>query len=576
MADLPVTPLADYGQLLSSLPLADSTIATQSAQQAVARANVGNIQANTAYTGVQTQGAQIANQGAQLSLNALKQAYAGGVPSVGQPASSAIGATGMDADDVTQHAIDKFAPLPTKPPAALQQQAYMLSLGGKPEAAKGLLDMYATQVAGANQQRQLAANQSYQTADQVANAPVGAAFEMLSRFNPQAAQGLKQKYADATPEELDTDVRQFAQHIGIATHQYTGRPTEFQNGVLVDKNSGDPVVGSKQVLTGLEGSAKAQAFKDANELVTVHNSDGSDSQIPRWKQAGFHSAEGYYVSADKAARSSANSAAAASEPPGNTATTVGPPKAVTAPVAPASVTTDPVLKSALADPDYKIKTPPVQAGKTPTPAELDQQKVTVAARTDLLSNAQDATNTGAQALQYMQAARAIIDSKGAPITGPLGALVAKASSVFGGVDATNYQEFAKYLGNSAIQAGKGNFGKGMTQNDVQLQKDELSPSVHMTDAALKDLLDAGIKNTQFTMDSAKRVRPYLATGGDPQSYAQWNDKHFSRSEAVNTPKAPPPPKIASDNSAGAAEGAKSLSKSGKPIVFQGGHWQYAN
>lgn len=568
MADLPVTPLADYGQLLSSLPLADSTIATQSAQQNVARANVGMIQA-------QTQGANIQNQADALSLGALKQAYASGVPNVNQPASTAIGATGMDADDVTQHAIDKFAPLPTKPPPAIQQQAYLLSLGKRPEAGKALLDMYATQVAGANQQRQLAANQSYQTAETVASAPTGAAFETLSRVNPQAAAGLKQKYADATPEELDADVRQFAQHIGIATHQYSGRDTDFQNGVLVDKKDGKPVLGSEQVLTGLEGSGKAQAFKDSKELVTVHNSDGSDSQVPRWQQAGFHSAEGYVIAADKAARASAATASATPAGQGNTAATVGPPKTVTAPVAPASVTTDPVLKSALADPDYKIKTPPVQSGKTPTPAELDQQKVTVAARTDLLSNAQDATNTGAQALQYMQAARAIIDSKGAPITGPLGALVAKASSVFGGVDATNYQEFAKYLGNSAIQAGKGNFGKGMTQNDVQLQKDELSPSVHMTDAALKDLLDAGIKNTQFTMDSAKRVRPYLATGGDPQSYAQWNDKYFSRSEAVNTPK-PPPPKVASNNTAGAAEGAKSLSKSGKPIVFQGGHWQYSN
>ena len=39
----------------------------------------------------------------------------------------------------------------------------------------------------------------------------------------------------------------------------------------------------------------------------------------------------------------------------------------------------------------------------------------------------------------------------------------------------------------------------------------------MTDDALKNLLDSGIRNTQYTMDSAKRVRAYLATGGDPQS-----------------------------------------------------------
>jgi hypothetical protein len=524
MADLPVTPLANYGQLLSSLPLADSEIASQSAAQNLNRAQTAQVQATT-------QGTNIANQGAQLSLDALKQAYGGGVPTVNQP--STIGGTGVGTDDVTQHAIDKFAPLPTKPPAALQQQAYMLSMGGKPDAAKGLLDMYATQVAGANQQRQLAANQSYQTAETVASAPPGAAFETLSRVNPEAAAGLKAKYPNASADELDADVRQFAQHIGIATHQYSGRDTEFQNGVLVDKKDGKPVLGAEQVLTGLDAKGKEGAFSSANELVTVHNSDGSDTQVPRWQQAGYHSAESYVIAADKNARSSANNAP---PPSGNTASTAGPPKAVTAPVKPASVTTDPVLKDALADPDYKIKTPPIVAGRTPTPAELDQQKATVQARTDLLSNAQEATNTGAQALQYMNAAKAIMESKGAPVTGPLGGLVAKLTSPFGSVDATNYQEAAKYLGNAAIQAGKGNFGKGMTQNDVQLQKDELSPSVHMTDGALKDLINAGIKNTQYTLDSAKRVRPYLATGGDPQSYAEWNDKHFSRTDAVNTPK----------------------------------------
>lgn len=554
MADLPVTPLANYGELLSSLPLAASTVATQSAQQNLTRAQTGQVQATT-------QGTDIANQSAQLSLDALKQAYSGGVPSVNQPPPS-IGNTGVGTDDVTQHAIDRFAPLPTKPPAALQQQAYLLQIGGKPEAGKGLLDMYATQVAGANQQRQLAANQSYQTAETVASAPPGAAFETLSRVNPQAAAGLKQKYADATPEELDADVRQFAQHIGIATHQYTGRDTDFQNGVLVDKKDGKPVLGSEQVLTGLNAGEKSSAFAAANELVTVHNSNGTDDQIPRWQKAGFHSAESYVIAADKNARGSANAPPAS----GNTSANAGPPKKVT--VEPPSVTADPVLKEALADPDFKLKTLPVIAGRTQSPAEAEQQKVTVAARTDLLSNAQEATNTGAQALQYMKAAQAILDSKGAPVTGPLGSLIAKASSIFGGADASNYQEVAKYLGNSAIQAGKGNFGKGMTQNDVQLQKDELSPSVHMTDGALKDLLDAGVKNTQYTIDSAKRVPKYLADRGDPQTFAQWNDKHFSRSDAVNKPEAPKPTQSA------AAEGATSVSKSGKPIVFANGHWQY--
>lgn len=564
MSDVPFPTnlLPSYQTPQSMIQAAANTASTQAGTQNTI-ANTGLIGAQTGLLGLQTQGADIANQGAQLSLNALKQAYSGGVPSVNQPASTTIGGTGVGADDVTQGAIDKYAPLPTKPPAALQQQAYQLSLGGKPDAAKGLLDMYATQVAGANQQRQLGANQAYQTAETVAAAPDGAAWDTLNRVNPQAAASLKTKYADATPEELDADVRTFAKHIGIATHQYTGRDTDFQNGVLVDKKDGKPVLGSEQVLTGLEGGGKAQAFKDSKELVTVHNSDGSDSQVPRWQQAGFNSAEGYVIAADKAARASSANATAAPASTGNTTATVGPPKAVTAPVAPASVTADPVLKSALADPDFKVKTPPIVAGRTPTPAELDQQKVTVAARTDLLSNAQDATNTGGQALQYLNAAKAIMDSKGAPVVGPLGAIVSKLTAPFGSVDATNYAEAAKYLGNAAIQAGKGNFGKGMTENDVNLQKDQLSPSVHMPDAALRDLIDAGIKNTQYGMDSAKRVRAYLATGGDPQSFAQWNDKHFSRSDVVNAPKAAP---------ATAATVQTATGPNGQKLYLRNGQW----
>lgn len=528
-------------------------MAIQAATAQNLQASTGQTQAQTGLLGAQTTGADIANQGAGLKLGLLQNYYAQNQPGAspspapGQSDSSAgetVGGTNFSPDQVSSGIISKYAPLPTAPPAsAVAQDAYAKSIGA-PELA---VATYKAQVDGANQKRQLGANGVYQMAETVASAPPGAAFETFSRINPQAAESLKAQHPSDDPDQLDADARLLAQHTGIAVHQYTGRDTDFQNGVLVDKKDGKPVLGSSQVLTGLEGGAKAQAFKDANELVTVHNSDGSDSQVPRWQTATnpstgrpFGSAESYYIAADKAARSTANSpAASAPAPQGNTTATVGPPKVVTAPVAPASVTADPALKTALSDPEYKIKTAPVVSGRTPTPGELDQQKTTVQARTDLLGNAQDTTNTGAQALQYLQAARTIMDSKGAPVTGKAGEYYSWASGLVGGNQATNYQEVAKYLGNAAIQAGHGNFGKGMTQSDVSLQKDELSPSVHMTDGALKDLLDAGIKNTQYGVDSAKRVRSFLATGGDPQQFAQWNDKYFNRSATVNKPDAGP-------------------------------------
>src|ERR1700675_4359552 len=55
MADLPVTPLADYGSLLSSYPQAQSNIQTQQAQQALTRAQIPLVGAQTSLMGAQAQ-----------------------------------------------------------------------------------------------------------------------------------------------------------------------------------------------------------------------------------------------------------------------------------------------------------------------------------------------------------------------------------------------------------------------------------------------------------------------------------------------------------------------------------------
>jgi len=532
-------------------------------------AQTGQIQANTGLLGAQTQGADIANQGANLKLGLLQNYYAQNQPGAnpqapaGQaPSGDTVGGTNFSPDQVSSGIIAKYAPIPTAPPpSAVAQDAYAKSIGA-PELA---VASYKAQIDNVNQQKQLGANGVYQMAETVASAPAGAAFDTFNRINPQAAAALKAAHPSDDPDQLDADARLLAQHTGIAVHQYTGRDTDFQNGVLVDKKDGKPVLGSQQVLTGLDAAGKEKAFASANEPVQI----GDQLPQPRWQAAGFPSAESYVIKADQAARSSAANPPAAS--PGNTSATAPPPQKL--PPAAAVAPVDPVLKAALGDHDYDLKPLPTPKTQEDLKSNNDLRQASNAARTDLLSDAKDATTSGSQSIQYLNAAKAIMNSKGAPVTGPLGELVAWATKPFGSVDATNYQEAAKYLGNAAIQAGKGNFGKGMTQQDVSLQKDELSPSVHMTDGALRDLIDAGIKNTQYTLDSAKRVPQYLSATKDPQQFAQWNDKYFNRSAAVNKPTAPQTPQTPTA-SAGAAEGAKSMSKSGKPIVFSGGHWQY--
>jgi hypothetical protein len=349
-------------------------------QMAQQNASIQQTQAQTGLLGAQTQGADIANQSAALTLGAYQNAINGG--SAGSPGGagapggqpppggtpSGIGQTGVDPNDVTDYAISKFAPIPTARPPSVTQQMYQWNLAGKPEVAASIGAQYDQQVAGANQQRQLGANAAYQTAEQVANAPAGAAFETLNRYDPQAAAAVKAKYPDDSADQLDADVRTYAQHIGIATHQYTGRDTDLQNGVLVDKKDGAPVLGSEQVLTGLDNAGRTSTWKDANELVTVQNTDGSTSQIPRFRQAGYNTAEQYLVAADRAARSSANTGAPApNTTPSSSAPSATRAAPTTAPKAPAasaaSTTQAPLLPGV--DLNTLPKSPAPVSGRTP-------------------------------------------------------------------------------------------------------------------------------------------------------------------------------------------------------------------
>jgi hypothetical protein len=527
-------------------------------------AQTQNLQANAALTGTQDQGAQIANQGAALKLGLLQNYYGQNQPGTQQGPSPAatptqIGSTGVGADDIAAQAVSKYAPLPTAPPAsAVAQDAYAKSIGA-PELA---VATYKAQVDSVNQQKILDANASYQTAETVASSDPGTAWATLNRINPQAAAGLKQKYADATPDELDADVRSFAQHIGIATHQYTGRDTDFQNGVLVDKKDGKPVLGSEQVLTGLDAAGKQKAFEDANSPITL--GDGLPGR--KWQGSidpstgrAYTSAESYVIAADKAARSSAAATPPTQQPApgsngagpgGNLISTAGAPNSTStsAPVAapksaapgasPAS--TDPVLQTALNDNTYRYQPPPKATDQPSLAANTEQAKANVASRNTLKTDSSDATAAAAQAQTYLQAAQSIMASKGANL-GAYGGLIAKASALMPGqsVDATNYQEVAKYLGNAALANARGIYGNRMTQSEVQLQLNELSPSVHMTDTAVNNLLNTNLKASQYTIDSARRVMPYLAAGNDATNFKTWNQQYFDQGKTVNGPSPTP-------------------------------------
>jgi hypothetical protein len=233
---------------------------------------------------------------------------------------------------------------------------------------------------------------------------------------------------------------------------------------------------------------------------------------------------------------------------------------------------DPIMRQALADPSYNLPTPAVRPGVTPTPAALEQQKATVQARSDLLKDSQDATNAAASSLQYFEAAKAIMQSQGKPVTGVFGPIMNEVSRVYGGVNASNYQEVAKYLGQAALANAKAIYGPRMTQSEVHLQLGELSPNTKMTDAAINNLLDSNIRSAQYTIASAQRARQYLYAGKDPQQFSIFNEQYFPRAKTVN--QGSQQPTRPGQQSSGFIVGKQYRDKNGNTATYLGnGKWQ---
>ena len=336
-----------------------------------------------------------------------------------------------------------------------------------------------------------------------------------------------QLYAQATDPTADPSTQQAALVKYNALHQWTGDKYNDASGSIRNTRTGQPPIGvAAQALTPEQMSARVA---EAQTLVEVPQSDGSTVQVPKWRAVGAASPQAYAQQTAGAGQTPTNGAGAA---PARSAPSRVPR------VAPAEQPQAQVaapLAKALADPEFKVSTPPVRSGVSPTPAALEQQKATVGARTELLKDSQDATSTAAQSLTYLNAAQQIISAKGMPPTGIPGQLQMEISKWTGGtgVNATNYQEVAKYLSNSALQNARATYGARMTQSEVQLQLNEMNPSLHMTPRAIGALVQENARNAQYAIDSASRAPKFLADGGDPQKFAQWNQQYFPRQTIVN-------------------------------------------
>ena len=340
-------------------------------------------------------------------------------------------------------------------------------------------------------------------------------------------------YQQATDPTVDQQTRQAAATRYNAVMQFTGDKYTSIDGSIRNDRTAAPAVGvAAQTLTPAQ---KADRYSQAWAAVTINN----DLPKPAYLAYGFRTPEDYLdataaaaVGAQPSAAPQTNvsgapvSAPVGGAPPARSGT---PPSALPqrqAPQTGVTSTGDQYLDKALSDPIYRIKPLPPVVDQTSRQKALDQQAINLKKTSDLATAKDEATDAAAQSLQYLNAANAIMDTKGAAV-GLYGGVLTTASRVLGGgPQSTNYQELAKYLANAAIQTG-----------EVGLQMELLSPAKDMDAAAIRNLLKTNIRSAEYTIDSAKRAKDYLDHDRSPQDFKTWNNQYFPRQKYINAPVA---------------------------------------
>jgi hypothetical protein len=255
-------------------------------------------------------------------------------------------------------------------------------------------------------------------------------------------------------------------------------------------------------------------------------------------------------------------------------TTAGAPKSVngTGTARNAQGNIDPKLTDALHDEKFDYHpsnngtpyTP--QIGHSPPPPVQDDMKKQTEARNDLAKTSSQGVGAASAALTFYKAAQDVL-AKGNYDGGAWNAELAKYSkwlpAGWQNHMTGDYQEVVKYLGNAALQSGKGIFSK-MTEKEADQVQHDLNPSAATDPTALREMIERGAKTAQYSIDSAKRAQAYLAARKDANQFGTWNQTHFPMEEATK-------PAPANDRF---VVGKRYTDKNGNSKTYKGnGQWQ---
>jgi hypothetical protein len=583
MADLPVQPVLNYGQMLGSY--GESLAAQQNASTAAltAHAQLPQIAANTAMAQTQTAGAELANQKTAMQLGLLQRltqppivndqsaphsADTSGVT----PAATSNGDTlqihdgGIDPAAITAGMQKQFAVRDQWTPQELQQlsQAPLYAAAGIPGMDQVAMQQHKARIDTLTSQAQLGASNAYDQSYAVSTAPDGSRLAVLKTIHPDAAAAI-QKIADQkdwTPEQTDQYVKTYADEVGNAAHKYSGRGVEVgKDGIARDTQTNQPVLGGAPA--GVTPEAHADIVQKSTALVDTFT-NGVTTKVPQWRASGYSSA-GAYQNAALANGGVApppprlgSTAPAAPKVPGAPAPTVGgnaappPPGAAPAPGA-APKAADPALTAALADTSFRQPAVQIPDGRAATKAETDAQAAPVTQAAALRENAAEVTASSARALQNFQAAKILLETPSDhQITGLPGQVAAELSRLgFQNQTADQRAEAAKYLTNGALGGLKSTYGSKPAMFDVKVNLEQAFPDIKTQGlGAAKNLVDSQIRAAQYDLASAGRVDSYLGKNptqplNQPTRFNEWNEKNFSRSAGVNQPPVMPTPSAAS-------------------------------
>jgi hypothetical protein len=514
----------------------------------------------------------------------------GGAPSGGGVGSSAP--RGVAAQDKSAVSPDQNFYQPDKIDAAYRSMLFVPSV--TPQEGDALSKAYAAdptgkygvgpqsvmaqrdfRIAQQTQQSQLAANNEFDKMHAVTDAPDGGAMGILEASHPDTVAAIRRQFAKDPDEAMDEDAaaRMFASHAAGAVHQYTGREAVKDDaGVYRDKVTGMTIPGVEKV--GLSSEQYVKLAHDGMAPMSVPDGSGGTTQVPTWQRARDMGAKninslGDWVMVNASARGlpgaastlSPNSApkqearavaqaavdkataqrASAPAPTNGTNTMDGVSRN-------AQGNIDPKLTDALNDTEFKY-TPKMpdgtpykpKIGNTPPPSVQKDMDDQTAARTALKKASDGGVGSSAAALTMYKAAQDVL-AKGNYDGGAWNAELAKYSrwlpAGWQNHMTGDYQEIAKYLGQAALQSGKGIFSK-MTEKESDQIQHELNPSPGMDPSALREMVARGAKTAQYSLDSSKRVTGYIAKGGDATQFNTWNQTHFPmETETQPTPAKP--------------------------------------